>query len=422
MTLQAIPLSRTTHLSLLLAALLPAFLAGCSFEDEPRYNNMPASHYVKTIATSDNDRRVEKAVDALIVIDQPAVPYIIKAWREHNDAAVRCRLARALEGIGPDAYEAVPVLIEALNAIDEQQIACAAYALGGIGHAAKPATERLAELLRSTDSSTQVNLLYALGGIGEAAADQIPLVLEAAERQPTRDAAIDALSRMGEPAVRAVQPWLAEGTEEQRLSACKVLAGMGKNASLVLSGLRTALRDPYPRIRIEAAKALGAAGTYALPAHQALVYQLRDDNDQVRETVIQALIQIGPSGSKELISALQDRSWRAREGAARVIGRFSSLAEAARVPLIRSLDDPSVNVRLAVIDALSVLGESVVEDMIEQLRSDSVLRRFGGARVLGNVGPAASEALPALQKLLSDPDAIVRAEAQRAIRAIAGVM
>lgn len=409
---------RALSLVLLATAVL---LSGCSFEEEPRHNNMPVSQYIKTVTTSENDRRIDEAVEALIAIGEPAVPYMIKAWRDNPDTEIRCRLARALEPIGPGAMEAVPLLIEALDEIDERQVSCAAYALGGMGHAALPAKDRLAALLRSSDTATQVNLLYALGSIGADAADEIPLILEAVERGGTRAAAIDALSRMGEPAVEAITPWLEGGSEAQRLVACEVLANMGQDAALVLPALRTALRDENPRIRIEAAKALGSAGTFALPAHQALVYALRDENNEVRETVIASLIRIGPSGAKDLISALNARSWRSREGAARVIGQFSSLIEAAREELIRAMGDMNVDVRIAVTDALALLGPSVVEDMITQLNSSSVQRRWSAARVLGTIGTPAEEALPALRARLQDPDALVRNEARAAIESIANL-
>ena len=49
-----------------------------------------------------------------------------------------------------------------------------------------------------------------------------------------------------------------------------------------------------------------------------------------------------------------------------------------------------------------------------------MLLRVRGARILGRIGPAAAAALPALRKLLDDPDDEVRRESEKAIRRIGG--
>lgn len=419
------PFARLTH-STSLRTALPAllailiFAAGCA-KEEPRFNNMPVSIYLERVVKSTQAGTINQAVDALGQMGAPAVPYILKAWKKYESADIRCRLATALERIGPDAAEAVPVLQEALGAIDEQIISCAAFALGGIGPAAAPAAEKLGSLLRSSDTTTQINLLYALGTIGPAAKDQIPLMLEAAERERTRDTAIEALGRMGGPAVAAVQPWLDSGTQAQKLAALQVLANADAKDEIqtVLPKLAALTDDKDLKVRLSAIRAIAKAGPAAIQVQDQLIEALKDRDDDIHTAAIQALANIGPeAGADNLIGALTNRNPRIREGAAKVIGRYSTLVAKSETQLIRRLTDSSVYVRTAAIDALTTAGPDIVPTMSRLLKSDSVLMRFGAARVLGNLGEASKQALPELKKMLNDKDALLRKEAQRAISKI----
>ncbi len=407
--------------SFLSILILLSLVAGCNIDQEPVIDGMGVSKHLEKMLATDDERLIDKFMEASIAAGGDGVPYIIKAWKKNTDVESRCRLASVIEGVGPEAADMVPYLLEELDAIDELRVSCAAMALGGIGPAAAPAVERLGDLLRASDYSTQASLLYALGGIGEASASQVQLIKEAVEREQTSAIALKALSRMGEAGVHAIEPWMESESAQQRLWAAEVLSGMPpKDVSMVLDPLAKLLRDKDPRVRIQAAKALGGAGSDALPVYQNIVHALRDSDEEVREAVVQALIRIGPVGGKELINALTDKYWYSREGAARVIGTFSSLAETAKSNLITALNDSNVKVRVAVINALTILGPSITNDMILQLRSNQLYRKFGGARVLGNIGPPARAALPDLQKLLQDRDALVRKEAQDAILKISG--
>lgn len=405
---------------MLLLVFFAVSLTGCA-EEEPRHNNIPISLWMKRIVQSENVRTVDQAIEAVIAIGEPAVPYLVKAWKKNDSIDIRCRIATILEGIGPAAAPAVPQLVDALNEIEEQMVSCAAFALGGIGPAAAPAAEKLGSLLRSSDSTTQINILYALGAIGPAAAGQMELVLEAVERERTRDAAIDALSQLGPKAVEAVQPWLDNGTREQKLGALQVLANSSEDVALgtILHKLANLTKDEDPMVRGAAARAIGRARSEAVAVQPQLLDMLNDKDPDVRRDAIQALANIGPeAGAAGLIAALDDRRSKVREGAASVIGRYQTLVQQAQNKLIQRMADGDVGVRLAAIDALTSLGSDMVPVMIRQLKSSSVLMRFGAARVLGNLGSDARAALPELQKLTTHPDKVLSKEAKSAIAKI----
>jgi len=69
---------------------------------------------------------------------------------------------------------------------------------------------------------------------------------------------------------------------------------------------------------------------------------------------------------------------------------------------------------------LANAGKSAVPFLIEAIGEDDVRLRVRGARILGRMGPDAASALPALRKLLDDPDDEARREAARAIARIGG--
>ena len=60
-----------------------------------------------------------------------------------------------------------------------------------------------------------------------------------------------------------------------------------------------------------------------------------------------------------------------------------------------------------------------IADLVKLLSHDSVFKRVKAARKLGEMGPDAVEALPALRAALQDPERTVRMTAARAIERIA---
>jgi HEAT repeat protein len=76
------------------------------------------------------------------------------------------------------------------------------------------------------------------------------------------------------------------------------------------------------------------------------------------------------------------------------------------------LADPDVQVRLAVIDFLELLGpdaSSIAGDLVKALCDPNLFVRWSSARVLGKMGPVDLDTtVPGLAKLLSDPDLDVR--------------
>ena len=75
-------------------------------------------------------------------------------------------------------------------------------------------------------------------------------------------------------------------------------------------------------------------------------------------------------------------------------------------------------------DAIEILGDmgpeakNAVPALIEQLNSSEDYLRESAVLTLGAIGPQAKESLPALRKMKDDPDALIRSAAERAIREV----
>ncbi len=91
-----------------------------------------------------------------------------------------------------------------------------------------------------------------------------------------QETAIDALGRIGEPAVAALEQMLNEPAPESRVQAAYVLARIGPDAKKAVPQLIEALRDSNFEVRKAAARALGQIGPEAAPAVEALIKVIQE--------------------------------------------------------------------------------------------------------------------------------------------------
>jgi len=117
----------------------------------------------------------------------PVVPAFVEALREppatDDDLLFRHRAQLALAAIGPEATEAIPVLIESLASEDEHVRGSACYALGKMGAAAAeavPALEKQLDELEGTSCTAFVwALLQILPDASELGAKAVPMLVKA---------------------------------------------------------------------------------------------------------------------------------------------------------------------------------------------------------------------------------------------------
>jgi len=232
----------------------------------------------------------ETGAEALGQIGNPrTVEPLIAALRD-KDTGVRGAAAKALGHIGDP--RTVEPLIAALRDEDTGVRGAAAEALGQIGD---PRTvEPLIAALRDEDSNVRRVAAWALGKIGDSQAVEPLIAALRNEDGNMRRVAAWALGKIGDS--RAVEPLIAVLEDQAtknwwrysvREAAAEALGRIGEPA---VEPLIAALQDEDSNMRQGAAGALGRIGE---PAVEPLIAALRDENSGVCRAAAQALKKIG---------------------------------------------------------------------------------------------------------------------------------
>lgn len=320
-----------------------------------------------------------RALAALREGAAPAMPTLLRALRDDSEN-VRREAIRALRYIGPEAEETVPLLIELLRSDSAQERREAAEMLGVLSERPDEAVPTLAEATADGDANVRVAALNAVRQFGQEAAEAVPAVLDALDDRETRvrTAAALALPELPLPqeeAVEAVSSRLDKETEQPTLRAL--------------------------------ARALGEVGRGSQRAVQVLAHTLSTaESGRVRESAAQALEQIGPEARQEaldeLIEAayadhvlLSTAAWGALAGVAPGDPR-------AVTALTDALHAGPASLRQSACQAIGRMGQqgaAAVPDLVRVLQEDpSVDVRAAAARNVVLLGPAAAQAVPALER------------------------
>lgn len=105
---------------------------------------------------------------------------------------------------------------------------------------------------------------------------------------------------------------------------------------------------------------------------------------------------------KVLISALGDKRPLVRHSAAEALGQLDERPRDVVPPLVQTLRDRDVAVRLAAGQALVQLGKPAVPFLLAALKEDDADWQTAIIVILGRIGAAAREAVPALEGLRDD--------------------
>jgi len=329
---------------------------------EPLYNGVPLGSWVRTLETGSlpEKRRALQVVTALGPEAAPAAPALIRiVSNPFENALLRSGAALALGRLGAPGREAVPALIRYLLDGSPLAVEAATEALGHLGEPA--AVPFLANVLDRPESQLRRKAADALGAIGPGAFEAVPSLIRSLKAG--NETAAEALGRIGEP---GSVPSLIDALSDWRVAfgAVSALGAIGPEHPGILPALvRTVSLPQAPEaVRVRAAEVLGSFGQKAKDAVPALVSLLKGPHSAaIRSAAAQALMSI----STEKESGLPILVW--------------------------------------------ALGES----------PDPNVRRWA-AEMIGRLGPAAFDAVPALVKALEDPDPAVRQEAEKSIRRLQG--
>ena len=170
--------------------------------------------------------------------------------------------------------------------------------------------------------------------------------------------------------VRAMRRFSRSGDAIERESAIAKMAGQGM--SLATSELIEALHDPSPRVRRQAASALGRLGDSA--AVPELLHQLELHPDLVEEETVHALGELGDAAAiPELTKLLESPRPLIRRASARAIAKIPGAGEneAAIRALIMSAEDArDPDLRRSALQALRYLEAPNIADTVTHALQD----------------------------------------------------
>jgi HEAT repeat protein len=236
------------------------------------------------------------------------------------------------------------------------------------------------------------------------------------------------LAGIGEAAAPALADALKDPDPRVRRGAARALRDMSWRAHAVTPQLAEALTSDDVEVRQYAAEALGhcsrepADVAVTVPA---LAVALDDVDRKVRFNAASALSWValnnGPQAAGAipvLEKALIHRDETVRSYAAQALGHIGPSAAATVPALRRTLSDDSGSVQHASAKALGRIGPAAaaaVPDLRRALDDDYHDLRLEAAEALGHMGPAAAVAVPDLRRTLGDKNEFVRRAAADAL-------
>jgi HEAT repeat protein len=368
-------------------------------------------------ATGQMGTRASRAVDDL------------RELLDHDDARVREAASVSLGNIGRRASKSAFDLNAKLNDSDPNVRAAAAASLGQLGPRSKAPVTDLIRVLDDEDDGVRDAASGALVRMGKEA---VPGLVRALRNGDPifLQAVVDTLGRIGPIAVPALSGALQDGRTPDiaRGYAAMALAQIADRDVSVIAMLIEALQDHDGYVRMSAAEALGHAGAIARPAIESLIEIATDSRASilVREFAISALVKIAPEDpvvEKALVYAVSDGNPRIYEAAVEALLRIRLWREGAPdvdsqvAQLITELDSGSV----AAADALGLIGneaEVAVPSLIRALESPDPEMRVAALVALERVGPQ-TQTIPALVQAMRSGDLASRGAAAARLESFA---
>lgn len=387
----------------------------------------------------------------LSTVGMPAVPDLIRALSNAEDDQHQGLAAETLGRIGADAASAVSPLNQALSSEHIHVRRLAAEALGRIGSASEPAVTKLLQMLADKSLAVRGVAAKALAQIESAFDVAAPAVVQLLvhKSDAVRKDAVDALAAMGpstvplivdlleapniyhllqgrlhelEQNVKNYQLWLERQYENKDLLLSRHEAS---NVDWYRHELAAELRPEFDAtVRLAAVQVLSEIGPSAQTAEPTLLSMLTHERPDMREAAATALVVIRPETSaalNALMHALLDRYEPVRmaaEAALDVIEpewRVTPMADRTMQSLIEDMKQGHATAGVVLLR----FGRAAVPKLMGLLGDESRSVRQSAISLLGNIGPDAESAIPALADVTShDANGLVRRAAERALMQI----
>ncbi len=325
-----------------------------------------------------------------------------------DDPDVRLHAIVALGAIGPAASEAVPALLALIQLPDAELQRLAV-------HWQRSYQKGILRQGQYTSGSVLVNVLPGQSTDEQMVAGDLerpPAAIDfkALLRGNLRLSMIETLARIG-PGAQDATPTLLRllADDDVHDRAAYALTQIGPP---VVPALLESLKSSEPEMQIRITETLGRMGAQAQTSIPVLIDLLNDE--RLFGSAAAALGKMGPASVPSLMLALThtrgvggktDTNYRTRQGAAEALGDIGSAASQAVPALIESLKDQTWTVRMEAGMALSKIDrEAAASALLQVLDDRNPYIRSTAAATLGQIRPVVHPAIPALLRRLGQDE------------------
>ena len=268
-----------------------------------------------------------------------------------------------------------------------------ALAAAGLAQGAMDNSAKLIKTLQGNDVQAKLQAIETLGRMRAAAKTAVPALIQSLGDDSISAEAAQALADVGR---EAVPPLIAAVKDRKadagvREGAMYALALMGPRAADAVTVLTESFQTADPPTRCAIAETLGCIGPSAKTALPALSSALKAPSPSLRLAAAMAIWKIGRRTDgvvPTLVQLLES-------------GKRQDTKEAKeKINVSRSINPPS---KLAVwfLGEIGPEAKSAVPALIKTLREGDVRLRGPAAEALGKIGPDAKTAIPALAAVLA---------------------
>jgi HEAT repeat protein len=258
----------------------------------------------------------------------------------------------------------------------------------------------------------------ALAHIGTSCPQPVDVAAQKIENKDhhVRQVAVDCLQLMGEraelpPDLTCVAERLQHPEVGVRISALEALSSMGSHAAPHATEICSLVADDSVAVRRICVQSISKLGETVQEGADAAASHLGHPDNIIRRNAAEAMVLLQPPGkaADAVAKILIHENPKAREIAARTLGRIGAPAARHMDTMAELLEDPDIPVRNAAIDSMSGFGDAAdpyVEHVIERLRNENAPVRRDAIRVLRPLGCASPKIAQDIFNCIDHPESM----------------
>ena len=308
-------------------------------------NHLRSSYFVvRVAATRALIRMGSQAIESLIPtlsFNQSDIGLLLKDASHVDHPQLQLRAVKALGGL--EDHRAVSLLKHLVNEDSPEIQDAAIQALGQIGCAAWGRCGALIVLSDIADESVMPQIIPSLKDDSDNVRLETVRALAKIDGASAIDLLIEVLKHDSDPYIRT--------------EAARYLRRIGVGHARVLGVALSALRDSSRDVRSQAARLLGNFQDEG--SIEPLIEAMTDSHWSVRESIEIGLVNFSERAVPKLIEALNNRSWRTRFRAARLLGEIGDTRAIEHLESLLAKKGERIKVKQVIRDSLDKLCQKV---------------------------------------------------------------